>query len=314
MDRAPFHADLAEGPQGGAAHWLTAADGVRLRAAHYPAGRAGTVLMFPGRTEYCEKYGRAAAEFGRRGFAMATIDWRGQGLSDRAGATPQVGHVTHFAEFQADVAALAGYATTLDLPRPFFLCAHSMGGAIGLRALHRGLAVSAAVFSAPMWGIRIRPALRPAAHAISAAGRRLGLGARPMPFTETQSFVADAPFEGNLLTTDPAMFAYMRGHAQAVPDLCLGGPSLGWVAAGLAETRNLMRRPAPAIACTTFVGSDEAIVSAPAIETRMANWPDGRFQRIAGARHELMMERPALRDTFFDGAANVFTAARESDV
>ena len=33
LARAPFHADLADGPQGGHAVWLTARDGVRRRAA-----------------------------------------------------------------------------------------------------------------------------------------------------------------------------------------------------------------------------------------------------------------------------------------
>jgi len=43
----------------------------------------GTVLLFPGRTEYIEKYGPAAADFLARGFATVVIDWRGQGLADR---------------------------------------------------------------------------------------------------------------------------------------------------------------------------------------------------------------------------------------
>ena len=44
---APLHHVLADGPPGGRAAWLHAADGVRLRAAHWPAqgkGR-GTVLL-----------------------------------------------------------------------------------------------------------------------------------------------------------------------------------------------------------------------------------------------------------------------------
>ena len=53
-------------------------------------------------------------------------------------------------------AALEG----LGAPKPWFLIGHSMGGAIGLRALHDGLPVQAAAFSAPMWGIAMHPALR----------------------------------------------------------------------------------------------------------------------------------------------------------
>ena len=74
----------ADGPQGGVAQWLTTSDGVRVRVAVW--GRdapKGTVLLFPGRTEYVEKYGRAAGDLLARGFATVAIDWRGQGLADR---------------------------------------------------------------------------------------------------------------------------------------------------------------------------------------------------------------------------------------
>ena len=50
---APFYADVADGPPGGRAVWLHAADGVRLRAGLWPLqGARGTVLLLPGRTEY----------------------------------------------------------------------------------------------------------------------------------------------------------------------------------------------------------------------------------------------------------------------
>ena len=120
--KAPYFADVAEGPAGATALWLRAGDGVRLRMGHWPAGRhdaapeepagpaeearaRGTILMFPGRTEYLEKYGPTAAEFTRRGYAFAAIDWRGQGLSDRLHADRRLGHVGRFTDYQLDCAA-----------------------------------------------------------------------------------------------------------------------------------------------------------------------------------------------------------------
>ena len=71
-------------------------------------------------------------------------------------------------DYQRDVAAVMALARAEALARPpFHLVSHSMGGAIGLRALHDGLPVRAAVFSAPMWGIRMHPALRPLAWALA---------------------------------------------------------------------------------------------------------------------------------------------------
>ncbi|MEM8538398.1 MAG: alpha/beta hydrolase, partial [Pseudomonadota bacterium] len=115
MTAAPFFADLAKGPDGGAAFWTTTDDGVRLRFGIWPAeGKAakGTVFLFTGRTEYIEKYGPVAARFAASGLATLAIDWRGQGLSDRLVAQPTLGHVGSFDDFQRDVAAAVSLAET----------------------------------------------------------------------------------------------------------------------------------------------------------------------------------------------------------
>ena len=91
---APFFRDIADGPGTGRAIWVHAEDGVRLRLGYWPLeGAKGTVLIMPGRTEYVEKYGRVARELAARGYAAVALDWRGQGLADRLGRVPSVGHV-----------------------------------------------------------------------------------------------------------------------------------------------------------------------------------------------------------------------------
>jgi len=311
MERAPYFDTLSEGPEDGAAFWLTAEDGVRVRIAVWGrTARGGTVLLFPGRTEYVEKYGRAAADLFARGLATVAIDWRGQGLADRLHEDPALGHVDHFDAYQRDVRTLIEAAGQLALPRPFYLLAHSMGGAIGLRALYEGLDVAAAAFSAPMWGIRFPPLLGPAARAIAAASRPLGLGLRVTPGTGGNSYVLDNGFDGNLLTGDPEMFDYLRRQLRAQPALGLSGPTLVWVHEALREVRALDRLPAPACAALTFLGSEERIVSPPAIRRRMAGWQDGELKIIGGARHEVMMEGPEIRRLIFDSAADHFSRHR----
>ncbi len=65
---------------------LKTRDGVSLRFARWapPPGRKGTVCLFQGRAEYIEKYFETVRDLRSRGFAVATFDWRGQGMSDRA--------------------------------------------------------------------------------------------------------------------------------------------------------------------------------------------------------------------------------------
>lgn len=307
---APFLADLSEGPEGGYARWVTSSDGVRLRVAIWPRHDArGTILLFPGRTEYVEKYGRAAVEFAGRGYAVATIDWRGQGLSERLIDDPMTGHVFKFLDYQADVAALQEAARDAGLPETTYLVAHSMGGCIGLRALLRGLPVKAAAFSAPMWGIAMASHLRPVAWAVSWAWPKLGYGEHYAPGTSAESYTATAPFEGNVLTSDAGMYAYMKAQTDALPGLALGGPSLQWLYQALSETRALRSLDRPDLPAVAQVGSAEKVVDMHAVEEFMETWKRGAFTRIQGASHEIMMEQKPIRDSFFDSATALFNRA-----
>ncbi len=306
---APFHADLADGPPGGRAFWLVSRDGVRLRAAVWPEGHKGTVLILTGRTELVEKYGRTAGELARRGYASVSLDWRGQGLSDRTSRAAMKGHVARFTDYQHDIAALMAALPRLDLPAPLFLLAHSMGGAIGLRALIEGLDVRAAAFTAPMWGIRIAPSLRPIAWALASGARATRMGLTLAPGTDLSCYIAVAPFEGNVLTTDRATFDWMKAQVRRRPELGLGGPSLHWVHEALLECRRLRARPSPAVPAITFLGAEEKVVDVPAIEERMRRWPGGTLEVIAHAEHEVLMETPAIRANVLDRMAALFAAS-----
>ena len=297
---APFHAEVADAPGGAAAFWIEAADGIRLRAARLADGPRGTVLLFPGRTEYVEKYGPMASTLAAAGLSVLTVDWRGQGLSARLLTDGEVGHVVAFPDYQRDVAALLRAADETGLPEPRHLLAHSMGGAIGLRALMEGLPVASASFSAPMWGIVMAAGLRPVARTLGWASRPLGLGGRYAPGTGRARYVDAAPFEGNLLTGDREAYDWMRRQVVRHPALALGGPSLQWLHEALAEEVALARQASPPVPCLCGVGSLEGIVSASVIRDRMARWPGGRLMEIEGARHELMMETAELRGRYVE--------------
>ncbi len=310
MEPAPvFHADLAEGPEGGEAWMVRAGDGTRIRVATWPGGDAGTVLLFPGRNEHVEKYGRTAARLAALGYASAAIDWRGQGHSDRAPGCGDLGHVQAFADYQQDVAAMVALVRAAGLPEPYFLLAHSMGGAIGLRALSEGLDVAAAAFCAPMWGIQMAAYLRPIARGVSAVGRATGLGFREVPVGRRESYLVVTPFEENALTTDEDTYAWMVRHAIQDTRLALGRPTLTWLHEALAETRRLRTLPRPQVPSYVGIAGDESIVENAAIRRIAASWPGLRVDEYPRARHELMMERAEVRDRLFETVDAHFRAA-----
>ncbi|NOD67585.1 alpha/beta hydrolase [Ruegeria sp. HKCCD7303] len=305
---APFFEDVAGGPAGGSAHWLMTSDQIRIRVGHWrPEGDAhGTVLMFPGRTEYIEKYGSTAAEFIQRGFAMLAVDWRGQGLADRLLDNPRIGHVDQFTDYQHDVQATLDLARALDLPKPWNVIGHSMGGAIGLRAVIEQKCFAACAFTGPMWGIFFTPVMKPLSRVTAYWGTALGLGEKTPPTTTLESYVLSQPFEGNMLTRDAAMFKMMQDQLKAHPELALGAPSNLWLRESLDECTWLMEHPAPDTPCLTFLGSHEQIVDRKAIRTRMENWPNGTLVEIPDGEHEVLMEALEVRGPVLDQLAAHF--------
>lgn len=309
LDLAPLFHDIADAPEGGEAYWLTCPDAVRIRLACW-RGKAstGTVLLMPGRTEYIEKYGRAAAEFVARGYDCIVIDWRGQGLADRLLDNSALGHVGAFSDYQTDLGAVLDAVVALDLPTPLHLFAHSMGGAIGLRALLGGLDVASATFSGPMWGIELEPARRAFAWVGSSLARKVGLAEMIAPGTVEDSYVLCNPFEDNMLTKDPEMFEWMRAQLHAHPELGLGGPTMHWINEALRECRNLRAHPTPDYPCLCFLGTDERIVAPEAIRDRMARWTNGTLVTVEQGEHEVAMEVKPTRDMMFDRCAEFFAA------
>ncbi len=309
MSEAPFFAALADAPPGARSVWLMP-EGARIRVTSWNSGDKGTVVLLPGRTECVEKYGRAAGDLVARGYSVITIDWRGQGLADRAKADPMIGHVDDFADYQADLDAMLAEADRTWLPEPRYLMAHSMGGCIGLRGLMRGLPFRAAVFSAPMWGISMAAWLRPVAQMVTAVSGIFGMAHRYAPGTGANTYLLEAPFEGNVLTTDRGMWDYMHAQVVAHPELSLGGPSLAWLRAALTECASLAMQPAPGVPTITALGTAEKVVDPAPVHLRMAGWGAGQLDLYPGAEHEIMMETAAVRMRFFDRAAALFDANR----
>ena len=307
-DPAPFYPDIADAPEPAEIIFRRAEDGTRLRMGLWPAGPRGMVALFPGRTEVIEKYGRVIRDLAACGFGAAVIDWRGQGLSDRAEGQPLLGDISSFAEYQQDVAVLDALMREACPDAPRMVLAHSMGGCIALRALSEGFAARACAFSAPMWGLRVSAMMR---HVTTASRAVLGLARldrREVPGAGVEFRLWENSFDNNELTSDRDTYAWMQTQVRDTPGLRLGAPSLRWAAAAMAETRALAALPSPDLPAVCGLGSREMIVESAAIRARMADWPRGALVEYDGALHELLMERPEIRTPFLARICELFTA------
>ena len=307
-------------PEGGQVMRVTARDGVPLRVAYWPARHEkplGTVCILQGRAEFIEKYCETAEDLLARGFAVVTFDWRGQGRSYRALRQAKKGHIGSFRHFHRDMQAIRERVLERLCPRPFFALAHSMGGAIALDMARRGIApFERMVLSAPMLGLAgLGSPRRSSMMARVIAG--LGFGRLWIPGGGETS-QATRPFSGNLLTSDPQRYARNADLAAALGDGAIGEPTIGWVAAAFRVMAQLQDpRAALDIRIPTLIvaaGAD-GIVDTRATERFGQGLKGGGVIVIPGARHEILMERDAIRSQFL-AAFDAFipgTHLREKD-
>jgi lysophospholipase len=297
-----------DAPEGAEEHWLEGRGGVKVRVLTAPATIAnprGSVIVAPGRTEFIEKYFEVLRELQARGFAVFCIDWRGQGLSGRE---VENGVKGHFASFDDPVNDLSTALKLLGdvLPRPHIGLAHSMGGAILLRALQtRRIELDGAVFTAPMWGIQ---GLTVMAKKYARFMVSLGAGGTFAPSVEKKWKREN--FKRNPVTHDKDRHARCQGLVAEEPRLALAGPTIGWVAAAADATEAFLTPGSLAhvrIPILVLTAGEEQLVDNASHGVVLEQLPDARHITIAGAKHEILMEVDPVRAQFwnaFDELAN----------
>ena len=282
---------------------LKTPDGVSLRFARFapPAGRRGTVCIFPGRSEWIEKYFETIRDLRNREFAVAILDWRGQGLSERALGDRLKGYVSSFSEFDTDLETFVHQVVLPDCPPPIFALGHSMGATVLLRAVARGQRwFDRIVLSAPMLGIAFIRSMA-VASAIVRVMRFGGFGSLYVPGRYT-GILDLRPFAGNPLTSDPVRFARNAVILEAEPALGLGGPTVAWCDAAF-RAMNAMSEPSfPALIrqpILIIAAGRDVIVSNNAIEAFATQLRAGSHLVVVGAQHELLMEQDRVRTQFW---------------
>jgi lysophospholipase len=290
-------------PDNAVAGSIKTPDGVTLRFARFPPppGRKGTVVLLQGRAEFIEKYFETARDLRARGFAVATFDWRGQGLSDRALSDRQKGYVRDFAQYAIDLDAIMEQVVLPDCPPPIFALGHSMGAAVTIRSCHSGSRwFERVVLSAPMIALP-RSGVSRVAGPFARFMRLIGRGGAYVP-AANPNISGSEGFIGNVLTSDPVRFARNAAVLEEEPSLGLGSPTVGWADAALRQMREFaapgyaghIRQPMLLVAA----GRDE-VVSTPATEDFGLNLLAGRHLILAGSRHEILQEQDHYRAQFW---------------
>lgn len=294
-------------PSGAVVGSFAGYDGAPLRYARWAATRSprrGTVCLFQGRAEFIEKYFETIADLRRRGYAVATLDWRGQGRSYRALADRNKSHIEDFAEYDKDLVRFMKDVVLPDCPPPYIGLGHSMGGNILLRAsTQRGSWFSHMVLTAPMLAFADEKLGFPPAIARAYAEGSCALGlASTYVLGGSRNPSELGIFEGNDLTSDPERWGRTRAVIEAAPDLGLGSPTIGWLRAGF---RSCASMADPLFAASVRVpvlllaAGQDHIVSTRAIEELGVRLKIGSHLLLPGALHEILQEADPIRQRFW---------------
>ena len=292
-------------PLGASVGVLKASGKTKLRYAHWRSAlkqRYGTVCIFPGRTEFIEKYFEVVGELRRRGFAVAALDWRGQGGSSRPFRDGLKGHVKNFKQYEEDLSVFMNEVVLPDCPPPYYALAHSMGGTVLLSAAtQKGCWFSRMVMTAPMVKLVGIPVSQDTLSRLATISCWCGFGPNCIP-GGMKEYESSQVFEKNPLTSDRERFLRNLSVLTAAPELSVGPPTIGWLRGALeamAAIANYRFPPNMRVPVLMLAAGEDRIVSSKAIEDLALYLKVGTYILIHGAQHEIMQERDSIREQFW---------------
>lgn len=286
---------------------FTGVDGLRLSFASVvvPNERAAVVIV-SGRTENLLKYQEVVADLVRQNYSVYLYDHRGQGFSERLlKSEPEKGHVRHFDDYVDDLQTFILQEVKRTPHQRLFLLAHSMGGGIATRHLQRYPGIfSAAALSSPMH--------QPNAKIVFSADSSCEFfrftawwrseawaGVLPRPYSHT---TYDS--QSNEYTHSPDRWAKVLEIENEHREVRLGGVTRGWAAESCTASESILADAAKVSAPVLVLqaGEDTAVMPqaqdtfCATLERRPgARCETGKPVRIAGARHELLIESDEYR-------------------
>jgi lysophospholipase len=299
-------------PENTVVHSVLTADGVELRALTASVSEPrGTVIFLNGRAEYLERYFETMRDAQTRGFSVASLDWRGQGGSQRQLTDRMRGYVRRFSEYDEDLRSFMNQVVLKHCPKPYYVVAHSTGGQIVLRALRHRTAFSKGVMTSPLIGLRFGWWPKPVVRLINTLTQVLHLTWMYLPGYSTAPLKAE-DFSRNVLTSDQKRWDRDIRTLREHPELAIGGVTYGWLIAAMASVNELKRWPrGQPVSCPTLMiaAGREALVDARAARYFSQRVQGISFMQIEGAKHEILMEQDTLRKPFW-GAFDAFIGVK----
>lgn len=293
-------------PQGGEFLFHETADGTKLRYGIWRSktvSKRGTMIVLPGASEFIEKYFEVVNELLERDFSVVVLDWRGQGLSTRPLKNRQKHHYDSFDSLVLDLDSLIDSLAKTDLPKPFNILAHSMGGHITLRYLHDHAGkVDSAVLTAPMVDVYYAGIPVFVVKGLVAVMGMLGKLTSYAPEQGDFDIAAGGNYKMEMLTTDKERFEDEFYQIDKNKDLIIGGKTFGWVKAAM-QSINILNAKGYGEAINTpltiIQSGADALVRNDRQQALAQRIPSAKFFKVEGSKHEILKEQDEYRAQFW---------------
>ena len=260
--------------------------GKPLYTVSYPADDpVGTVFIVHGFTENAFKYSELIFSLLHCRYSVVAYDQRGHGRSWRAGgiSDPSVTHVDRFEDYVADLKSVCDRYISV-MPKPAFIFAHSMGGAVASLFLEQYPDFfTAAVLCAPMIAPQTGGIPVPVANAICSFGNSKKHPFFMKPWSGPEDFATSC-------ATDPRRFAWYDAVKTSTEVFRNSVPTYRWTKESLGVTKKILAPGAPEkITCPVllFTAEKDYSVSSEPQEAFIARVPGGRRILVKDARHEI---------------------------
>ena len=297
---------------GGTAYFFPVNEEDNLRIAFWNLeSTKGTIILQSGRTEFIEKYYEVISEFIQRGYAVAMMDWRGQGLSSRISKNKRIGHIDRFETYDNDLIKVMNKYFISKCPKPHIGFGHSMGGCLLTSYfISSENLFDKCILCAPMLSVRANALSRRIVNTLGLL-EIVGLGSFPMrrPSWDKENGWLEEPFEENALTTDKMRFNRTYELLSRYPELGIKGMTVGWLKHAIKRTNKfkildwsqLIKKPLLLLDAT-----DDKLVNSKSNKELLGQ---SSLTTIASidAQHEIMMENDEIRreawkaiDSFLD--------------
>ena len=285
----------------GEAHFFNLNGDNKLRVAFWNLSSSkGTIFLQSGRTEFIEKYYEVISEFIDRGYAVAMMDWRGQGLSSRVSKNIRIGHIDNFKTFDDDFIKIVEECFKTRCPSPFIGFGHSMGGCLlASYFISEKNVLEKCILCAPMVSVRANALSRRIVKLLGLLDN-IGYGSFPMqkPSWDSEDGWIEEPFEDNALTTDRERFERSFKFLKKCPELGVKGITVGWLKHALNRTNQFkkiqwniaIKRPLLLLDAT-----EDKLVNSH-LNKELLGQSDLVEIKSLKSQHEIMMETDEIRD------------------